>query len=379
MRTLILGAGKTGRGFIGRLCQQTGIPVVFADIDEKLVDSLERRGEYTVSFFADRSPTKCDSFVAVKASPDAILPWWSDIDVVFVSVGVENLGDVGSLLVELARRDNDTSVRTVFLCENAVDPVSRLTSTSVEEGFLRDRYHIRRGAVFCTNIADPASRIDLISEEYERIECEAASTVSDQAYPFLEMINDFDLLIRRKLYTYNAATGILGFLGWMKGYEYLHQAACDPDISALCDRFYKASNRAIASEYGISLSEQTEFAMRSWEKFTNRKIADPIARNIRNPKSKLKADERLIAPLRLIDQLGLDTEPLVVTIAVAALYSVAPNGAWTSSSVSKATNLLVQESGLKPVETIGRRIFEIMERLIVAQPKSDRLRRVVVR
>lgn len=45
---LIFGAGKIGRSFIGQLFGRAGYEVVFADIDQTLVDELNRRKSYPV-------------------------------------------------------------------------------------------------------------------------------------------------------------------------------------------------------------------------------------------------------------------------------------------------------------------------------------------
>jgi len=45
---VIFGAGKIGRSFIGQLFGLSGYEVVFVDIDQKMVDELNRRNCYPV-------------------------------------------------------------------------------------------------------------------------------------------------------------------------------------------------------------------------------------------------------------------------------------------------------------------------------------------
>ena len=47
----VIGAGKTGRGFIGRLIKESNLPFSFIDKDEALVKELESRS-FKVSFSA---------------------------------------------------------------------------------------------------------------------------------------------------------------------------------------------------------------------------------------------------------------------------------------------------------------------------------------
>lgn len=45
---VIFGAGKIGRSFIGQLFSSSGYSVIFIDIDQKVINELNRRGEYTI-------------------------------------------------------------------------------------------------------------------------------------------------------------------------------------------------------------------------------------------------------------------------------------------------------------------------------------------
>ncbi len=42
---VIFGAGAVGRGFLGQLYSESGYRVTFADVDQALLDALNRRGE----------------------------------------------------------------------------------------------------------------------------------------------------------------------------------------------------------------------------------------------------------------------------------------------------------------------------------------------
>ena len=44
-KIIVIGAGKTGRGFIGRLLQEADKEVVFVDKNEKLVKELKQQKE----------------------------------------------------------------------------------------------------------------------------------------------------------------------------------------------------------------------------------------------------------------------------------------------------------------------------------------------
>ncbi len=47
-KLVLFGAGKIGRSFIGQVFSRSGYEVVFIDINRKLVDLLNERGQYKV-------------------------------------------------------------------------------------------------------------------------------------------------------------------------------------------------------------------------------------------------------------------------------------------------------------------------------------------
>ena len=50
-KIVIVGAGKTGRGFLARLLQEAGKEVVFIDKNQELVDALNKDKEFQIRFF----------------------------------------------------------------------------------------------------------------------------------------------------------------------------------------------------------------------------------------------------------------------------------------------------------------------------------------
>ena len=47
-KAVCIGAGQFGRGVIGMLLEQSGYHVVFADVNEAVIDDINTRGEYFV-------------------------------------------------------------------------------------------------------------------------------------------------------------------------------------------------------------------------------------------------------------------------------------------------------------------------------------------
>ena len=95
-KTMIIGAGKTGRGFVARLLAERHVPVTFVDKDETLVEKLQQAAGtdgFPIRFFGDvRETAKIAAYRAVTWDEAD----FSDAELIFVSVGGTNLKDVGA-------------------------------------------------------------------------------------------------------------------------------------------------------------------------------------------------------------------------------------------------------------------------------------------
>ncbi len=336
MRIVVLGAGRTGRGFLGRLFYKQA-DLTFIDRDEELVKKLKNAGKFFVRYFDGSPETIVTGFCALCTTSPACETALRNADAVFVSVGGENGKAAGEWLSRFIRND-----RCVVACENAAIPASTLGGGFSETA--------SSGAVFCTTVED--GEIDIRSESYPFLHVSARGlTPPVSVLSGLCIEPDFDTLMLRKIYTYNAASAMIAYLGAQKSIHEFSEAANDPEISAWLDVFYREINRAICAEYGISPAEQQTFAQFSKAKFQNRDISDSILRNASTPRRKLSPTERIIAPLNLILKFGGDPGPLVLTAAAALHYLGV-------LSEADAKTALETVCGLAPDEPLYRLILD---------------------
>ena len=338
----VIGAGKTGRGFIGRLLIEDNKKIVFIDKNEELVKALNEKGKFKVSFFGNsREAVEVNGYTASSWDGADL----SDVTVIFVSVGGMNLKDVGK---ELKNLINDGKMRHIIVCENASHPAKTLS-----EAIGLDNITVSESTVFCTTIENGG--IDIASENYPYLQCDAAPLGNfDPSIKGVKPINGFENFLTRKLYTYNAASCVIAYLGYAKGYTDYGEAANDPEILALLDRNYEATNRVLCKIYGYDEDDQREFAALSKQKFCDRTITDTVSRNAREPQRKLAFGERIIGPLCLIDEQSDDTSVLILTAAAALLYSHESDAAWEQLRRSNTTEALLESiCGIKADSKLG--------------------------
>ena len=348
----VVGAGKTGRGFIGRLLAEDGCEFLLIDKNEELVQKLNEKKSFKVSFFGNvREPQVVTNYKAVTWA-DADL---SDVELIFVSVGGTNLTDVGANLKKWCA---DGKKRYIITGENATKPAKTLLDALGAENVAG-----AEATVFCTTIED--GDLDIASENYPYLQCNAElleGYVPDAKT--IKVIHNFSDFLTRKLYTYNAASCVIAYLGWKKGYTNYADAANDEEILSLLDKNYEITNRVLCKEFGYEEEEQREFALLSKAKFCDRTIVDTVARNARDPQRKLGAAERIIGPIKLLHKYGEDASVLEKTAAAAVLYDNDGEDAWKAIKAEKtAEQILTDICGLDPADVIFKNIMNHIEKM----------------
>ena len=317
-KAIVIGAGKTGRGFIGRLLQQAGVSIIFIDKNKELIDALNARKSFSVSFFGGTaSPVTVDNYKAYTWENADL----EDATVIFVSVCGQNLPDVGAALSGLLSEERKYYVIT---CENASQPAQTL-----KQAIGKNNLAVSEATVFCTTIE--AQGLDISSENYPYLQCNAQlleGFVPD--VPSIKTIDNFDHFLTRKLFTYNAASCVIAYVGALLGYTDYGEAANDPTVLALLDKNYAATNAAMCKAFGYEEQDQKEFSSLSKAKFCDRTIIDTVARNARQPHRKLGAGERIIGAAKMLHAYGEDASVLELTAAAALLYRDPTDAVWTT-------------------------------------------------
>jgi mannitol-1-phosphate 5-dehydrogenase len=338
MSITVIGAGKTGRGFIGRLLAESNRQIRFIDKNAALVAELNAKKQFRISFFGG----KREDFAVANYTAST----WEDVktvedELILVSVCGPNLPDVGAALK--TRLDPEKHYY-IITAENSSKPAKVL-----KEAIGMENVSVSESTVFCTTIEKDG--LNISSENYPYLQCDA--DLLEGYVPKVKGIRpvgEFGNFLTRKLFTYNAASCVIAYLGWLRGYTDYGEAANDPEILELLDRNYAATNKALCKEFGYEEKDQAEFAALSKVKFTDRTIVDTVARNAREPQRKLGANERVIGPMLLLHKYGEDTEVLEMTAAAMLCYDNEGEDKWRAIKAEKDDATILTEIGGVPAD-----------------------------
>ena len=350
-KVIIIGAGKTGRGFLARLLKDNEI--IFIDKDAALIGALNEAKAIDIAFFGGKKPPLSLGFSAAYTWETVPAAAFDGAEVILVSVGGPNLADVGAQLKQYITAHNK-----IIVCENASSPAKKLGEAIGIEGL-----KIAESTVFCTTIEQEKGKLAINSEWYPYLQFDGDAFGKDA--PTLEglrAISNFGGFLDRKLFTYNSASCIIAYLGALKGYTVYGDAANDEEILALLDKNYEIINECICREYGYEEQDQKEFALLSRDKFTDRTLIDTIARNAREPQRKITPAERIVSPMLLQQKYGKDSSILEKTLAAALLYTPAEETAWNAMLAEQGyEGILTDLCGLDPNGKLYARVLRMAQ------------------
>ena len=126
MKAIMYGAGSIGRGFIGALLSEIGYEVVFIDVNEQLVDTINKEKTYPqIIMKKDQEIHWIKNIRAVNGNDlDAVRDEIADADLLATAVGASVLEKIAPIIAKglIKRWDADSeNALDLLICENLMD------------------------------------------------------------------------------------------------------------------------------------------------------------------------------------------------------------------------------------------------------------------
>ncbi|BFZ64414.1 hypothetical protein YB2330_005557 [Saitoella coloradoensis] len=356
------GAGNIGRGFIGPLLAQSGYHVTFADVQDEVIDALNKKDTYTVHILDQKKQKEeIGNVSGVKSTDDDALDAIAEADIVTTSVGPEVLKRIAPAIAKgiSKRRERKKDDLNIIACENMVGATSALKEEIEKalEGNDEDLKYIKEHVGFpdceVDRIVPPFESKDKLEVGVEgfyewvvdktKVKGDLSGvkgmTLKENLSPFLE----------RKLFTLNCGHAMLAFLGFVKGYKTINEAFDDEEIRKIAHGALEESGAALIKKHGFDEKEHNEYIGKTMMRYANPNIHDELPRVSRKPLRKLGENERLTGPTRMCKEYDLPRDNLLKGIAAAFYFDV------KDDEESAELQKMLKEKGLEATleETTG--------------------------
>lgn len=331
------GAGNIGRGFTAQLFHESGYEVVFVEAVPAIVDEINRRKRYVIRIVGDGAQeVEITDVRAIHSERvEQVAEEVARAGIACTAVGVNVLKQVAPSLargIALRSQNPDAPPLNILICENQLNANEILRNAILEHlpSDLRGYVDSHVGFVLCvvsrmvplmTPEEKRADPLAIKVEAYKRLPMDAKA-IKGEVPPIvgLEPVENFLGHVERKLFVHNAAHAILGYLGWIKGYTYVHEVIADEQIRTMLDGAMQEISEAFIRKHGFTREEMEEHLSDLYHRFQNEALGDTIARVTRDPERKLRPDDRLVGAVRFLLDNGLEPAGLCTAIAAALLY-----------------------------------------------------------
>ena len=338
MKALVFGAGKIARGFIGQLLYRSGFEIVFAECNDAYAQTLDRASRYYVNVMGKSEESewiegyRCYGFADMEKIADAL---W-DADIVFTSVIGKNLESLGGTIAKafcMRPYTSQSRKRTIITCENWKNPSgilreSILANLSEEQGeIFKNVFGVTEAVVMRSAVEATPEVLDIDSlavsvHNFWRLPVNAAGCAGIRPEIMgVEYMDEFEGFLQQKVYTYNGTNATIAYLGALRGYKLLSEAANDVEILRMLEGNHIEINQAICAELNISMEKQVEFAQSALSKYQDRSIVDFVERHARDPLRKLGPEDRIVGVARMIQRQGIEPVNEARTLAAALYYT----------------------------------------------------------
>ena len=380
MKAVHFGAGNIGRGFIGPMLIESGYELTFVDVDEGRINLLNSLKQYPVVVVGEEEQVQqITGFKGVSGrDTDAVARAVSEADIVTTAVGKVALEKVApviargfSMKLELARLATRPFQVVAIACENVSDNTAYLLSL-IKPHVTDDEWEeIQRLGSFpnCVvdrivpNITHEASAHPLIVavEEYSQLVLDGASLLN-KAIPIrgAELTDNISGVLAQKLFTLNMAHCIIGYYGYLAGFNMVHEAVQDYRIGSLLEGAIDEVSKLLVAKYNIAEDKQREYSRKMITRFRNPRLPDNLMRITKDPKRKLGPSDRLIAPSKEALEQGITPTFLSTGIAGALAFDYGEDRQaleLVSELRQKGIGAVLQEvSSLSPDETLTQMV-----------------------
>lgn len=323
------GAGNIGRGFVGAILHGAGYELVFADVNEAILDQLNQEDSYTVHEVGEESKqVEVTNFRAVhsgSASPELIAEL-VDADLITTAVGPNVLKFIAPVIAEglRARSAAGAPKAVVIGCENAINATDRLKASVLEA------YPEAESAADFANAAvdrivpnqPEGAGLDVTVEPYfEWVVETSALSAPHPEIPGVTWAEDLAPYITRKLFTVNTGHASTAYFGYQAGKERIGEALADQAVYSQVSDVLGETSNLLVNKFGFEPEVQRAYVEKILHRFQNPELPDTVVRVGREPIRKISRNERFIGPAAELAERGLETTALVSAVQAALRFN----------------------------------------------------------
>ncbi len=327
------GAGNIGRGFIGAVLSEAGHELVFADVVEDLLKTINERKEYCVHVKdAVIRDITIRNVSAVNSNGEEIIAKITQADIITTAVGLRILKFVAPAIAKGLEARKEAGVEkplNIMACENGIRATSQLKELVLSHLSAKTiewaKSHVGFPDTAVDRIVPPVRcevPLDVAVEEFFEWDAERDSFVGGvPAIPGMEPVDNLEAYIERKLLTLNTGHATVAYVGKMKGYATINESIADKQIFNLAREVMQQSGNGLIKKFGFDHDKHFNYIETILKRFQNPFLKDDVDRVGREPLRKLAGNDRLVMPVLNAREYGCPYDKLLLSIGAALHFN----------------------------------------------------------
>lgn len=329
-KAIQFGAGNIGRGFIGYLMSRSSYEVLFCDVNESVIGQINSKGSYKliIKDICKREET-INNIRAMSSLDENLTHEISTCDLITTAVGVSILSRVGETIskgIKLRIRENNTSPLNIIACENAVNATDILREEIFKHLDENEKNIVNNFIGFPNCSVDRIvpkgdnDSIDVCAEEFFEWNVERNKIVGDLNIEGMNLVDNLEAYIERKLFTLNTGHAMTAYLGFNRGYETIFDSINDEFIYENVYEAMKESGEGLVLKYSLDYDNHMKYIDKIINRFKNPYLRDEVLRVGREPMRKLSKDDRFIKPILTSYSYNKKIDKLCLGVSYALLF-----------------------------------------------------------
>lgn len=329
------GAGNIGRGFIGDILSKNNVAITFVDVNERVIDELNKRHSYEIEVAEEGQPhivVKNVSGINNAKNPDEVIKAIASADIITTAIGPNILPFIAELIakgIEARKAAGNNTPIDVLACENMIGG-SQYLYQEVKKYLSADVL------IFAEQyVGFPNAAVDRIVP---------AQTHEDPLFVVVEPFNewvvetsrmrnltfkltgvhyekDLEPFIERKLFSVNSGHATSAYTGAFYGAKTILEALKDDRVKAQVEAVLGEIRSLLIAKWNFDEQALIDYHKIIISRFENPFIVDDVNRVARTPIRKLGYNERFIRPIRELKERQLSYQNLLKTIAFVFNYN----------------------------------------------------------
>ena len=381
-KAIHFGGGNIGRGFVAEFLHNSGYEVVFIDVVDPIVESLQKNKSYEVTEIGDDGERTfhIDNYRAINSKHEMpkVLEEIATADTVTCAVGPNILKFIAEPIAKGINNRQKSEPLAVIACENDIGATDTLRGFIENHLDDKTKADIKSKARFANSaidrivpIQDKDAGLNVKIEKFYEwcVESKPFAPGSPPDIKGVHYVEDLQPYIERKLFTVNTGHATAAYYGHNRGKQYIHEVLQDKELHDIVQNTLKETAHLITQKHDhISPEEQEDYVQKIVKRISNPVLKDNVERVGRAPLRKLSRKERFIGPAAHLAEMGEKYDCLLGGIEMAFRFQNVEGDEESAELAKKMKSMSSEEvvkdvCGLEPTHPLFKRVQGVVEKV----------------